>query len=38
VGRGVLAIRRGGVVSRRPVFDANVPVLPGFRAASKFVL
>ncbi len=38
VGRAVLATRIGGVVSRRAVFDANTPVLPGFEVEKGFVL
>ena len=37
VGRGTLVIRRGGVISRRPVFDAAVPALPGFGVPPSFV-
>ncbi len=38
VGRAVLATRIGEVVSRRAVFDANTPMLPGFEVAQGFVL
>ena len=38
VGRAVLAMRLGGVVSHRAVFDANTPMLPGFEVARGFVL
>ncbi|MFN0043161.1 MAG: protein-L-isoaspartate O-methyltransferase family protein [Alphaproteobacteria bacterium] len=37
IGRGTLVLRRGGVISRRSVFDAAVPTLPGFRAPPGFV-
>jgi protein-L-isoaspartate(D-aspartate) O-methyltransferase len=36
-GRALLHIRAGGVVSRRPLFDAAVPPLPGFEAPRSFV-
>jgi hypothetical protein len=29
--------RRGGVVSRRTLFDANTPVLPAFVKSAGFV-
>lgn len=37
VGRAVLMINRGGVVSSRVLFDAAVPVLPGFAREPGFV-
>lgn len=37
VGRATLATRRGGVVSRRVLFDAAVPILPGFAREPGFV-
>lgn len=37
VGRGTLFLKSEGVVSRRPIFDAATPVLPGFRAEPHFV-
>lgn len=37
VGRGTLYLKSGGVVSRRPIFDAATPVLPGFGAEPHFV-
>lgn len=36
-GRGVLVTRFGGVLSRREVFDAGTPVLPGFERKPAFV-
>lgn len=36
-GRAVLMIRNGDVVSRRVIFDANTPPLPGFETAQGFV-
>jgi protein-L-isoaspartate(D-aspartate) O-methyltransferase len=36
-GTVVLATRRGGMVGQRALFDANVPVLPGFEAKPGFV-
>lgn len=36
-GTAVLATRRGGIVAQRRLFDANVPVLPGFAAEPGFV-
>ena len=36
-GTAVLATRRGGIVAQRRLFDANVPVLPGFTAEPGFV-
>lgn len=37
VGRGTLFLKSAGIVSRRRVFDAATPVLPGFRAEPHFV-
>ena len=37
MGRAVLMTRSGGVLSRRPVFDAAVPALPGLERAPSFV-
>ena len=37
VGRGTLYLKSAGVVSRRPIFDAATPVLPGFSAEPHFV-
>lgn len=37
VGVATLYLKRGGTVSRRPLFDANTPVLPGFEAKPGFV-
>lgn len=36
VGRGVLVSRRGGVNSRRVIFDAATPLLPGFERTVGF--
>jgi protein-L-isoaspartate(D-aspartate) O-methyltransferase len=36
-GRAAVMTRIGGVLSQRPVFDATVPLLPGFAAAASFV-
>lgn len=36
-GRATLMQRRGGVVARRTLFDANTPVLPGFMKSAGFV-
>ena len=36
VGRATLVDRRGGVTSRRVIFDAATPLLPGFAAAPEF--
>lgn len=36
-GCAVIACRRGTVISRRTVFDANAPALPGFERAAGFV-
>ena len=38
VGRAVRATRHGGAVSRRTVFDAGAPMLPGFEVETEFVL
>lgn len=37
VGRGTLYLKSAGIVSRRPIFDAATPVLPGFNAEPHFV-
>ncbi len=37
VGRATVLLRMHGVISRRPVFDAAVPLLPGFRKEPDFV-
>ena len=37
MGRAVLMTRTNGVLSRRPVFDAAVPALPGLERAPSFV-
>lgn len=37
VARAVLMTSAGGVLSRRPCFDAAVPMLPGFQAEPSFV-
>ena len=37
VGRATLAVRGGGVTSRRVLFDAGTPVLSGFAAKPAFV-
>lgn len=37
VGRGTLWLKRGGVVSHRDLFDASVPILPGFENRTGFV-
>lgn len=37
VGRATLATRVHGVLSRRPLFDAAAPLLPGFAPAPSFV-
>jgi protein-L-isoaspartate(D-aspartate) O-methyltransferase len=37
LGRATLHIRRSGAVSKRPLFDAAVPPLPGFEAPRGFV-
>lgn len=36
-GRATLVTRNEGVIGHRVVFDANVPFLPGFEPASRFV-
>jgi protein-L-isoaspartate(D-aspartate) O-methyltransferase len=36
MGCGTLFLRRGGIVSRRPVFDAAIPLLPEFAAEPAF--
>jgi protein-L-isoaspartate(D-aspartate) O-methyltransferase len=36
-GRATLIARRGGVVSRRTLFDANTPILPDFLKSTGFV-
>ena len=36
-GRAVLAIKRGGIVSRRSIFDANILPLPEFARPAGFV-
>ena len=36
VGRGTLYGRRGGITSRRVVFDASTPLLPGFAPPPRF--
>lgn len=37
VGQAVLMMRTNGVLSRRAVFDASVPILPGFQHEPSFV-
>lgn len=37
VGSGYFCVRKNGVLGRRVVFDATVPVLPGCERAPKFV-
>ncbi len=37
VGRGVLVTKHGGSISKRAVFDANEPILPGYERASDFI-
>lgn len=37
MGRGTIMDRVSGVLSRRPLFDAGCPMLPGFAAAPSFV-
>lgn len=37
VGKAVLVTREDGIVSRREVFDASIPWLPGFEPVSRFV-
>lgn len=36
IGRGCLFLRQGGTISRRPVFDAVAPLLPGFAPEQTF--
>jgi protein-L-isoaspartate(D-aspartate) O-methyltransferase len=36
IGCGTLFLRRGGTVSRRPLFDASIPLLPDFAAEPTF--
>jgi protein-L-isoaspartate(D-aspartate) O-methyltransferase len=36
MGCGMLFLRRGGIVSRRPVFDAAIPLLPEFAPEPAF--
>lgn len=36
VGQAVLYVRAGDIVSPRPVFDANLPLLPGLTKAREF--
>jgi protein-L-isoaspartate(D-aspartate) O-methyltransferase len=36
MGSGMLFLRRGGIVSRRPVFDAAIPLLPDFAPEPAF--
>lgn len=38
VGRAVLWVKTGNVMSKRVLFDANVTLLPGFAAAKRFEL
>jgi len=38
LGQVTLYTRIGGVVSSRALFDAALPMLPGFRASHEFVL
>jgi protein-L-isoaspartate(D-aspartate) O-methyltransferase len=37
MGRAILHVRIGGAVSKRPLFDATIPPLPGFAAPRQFV-
>lgn len=37
VGKAVVVARENGLLSRREVFDANIPWLPGFEPVSQFV-
>jgi protein-L-isoaspartate(D-aspartate) O-methyltransferase len=37
VGRATLTTRTGGVIARRVMFDAAIPMLPGFRPKPAFV-
>ncbi len=36
-GRATLMVKRGGIISRRTIFDAAVPALPGFETEPGFV-
>ncbi len=36
LGKGTLLTRHGGTVSRREMFDAGTPFLPGFAPAPTF--
>ena len=36
IGRATVGTKFGGIVSKRPVFDAGVPALPEFAEASVF--
>jgi len=36
-GKAVVAVNAGGVLSRRELFDANTPMLPGFATEPEFV-
>ena len=36
LGKGTLLTRHGGAVSRREMFDAGTPFLPGFAPAPTF--
>jgi protein-L-isoaspartate(D-aspartate) O-methyltransferase len=36
-GKAVVAVNAGGVLSRRDLFDANTPSLPGFESEPEFV-
>jgi protein-L-isoaspartate(D-aspartate) O-methyltransferase len=36
-GRAVLMLKRGSIVSKRPIFDANIPPLPEFERSAGFV-
>ena len=38
IGRGTLFLRRGGSVSRRPLFDSAIPLLPEFASAADLPL
>lgn len=37
VGKATRIVRKGEIVARRELFDANLPWLPGFEPASRFV-
>ena len=37
VGKAVLVTHKDGILSRREVFDASIPWLPGFEPVSQFV-